>query len=142
MLKLFEYKQGKLTLIPQLESKRIRTIVLSSLVLMILLFLGNWLKLTPDEFWKAYVTITRHFGLEEGPPDTQKKLDARVELDANEAIAKVTPEYNEIIREADKKYRPIYIELEPNESLCYTEACKSLEPPMRICAPWAENCTK
>lgn len=142
MLKLFEYKQGKLTLIPQLESKRIRTIVLSSLVLMILLFLGNCLKLTPDEFWKAYVTITRHFGLEEGLPDTQKKLDARVELDVNEAIAKVTPEYNEIIREADKKYQPIYIELESNESLCYTEACKSLEPPMRICSPWVEDCTK
>lgn len=107
-----------------------------------LIFLSNWLKFTPEEFWKVYVTITRHFGLEEGQPNTQRKLDAQVELDVDKAIARVTPQYDEIIREADRKYQPIYMDLEPNESLCYTEACKSLEPPMRICAPWAEDCTK
>ena len=139
MFKLFEVKSGKLRLLPQIRAKRV---IIGTLVLIGLIFLGNWVRLTPDEFWKLYVAISQHFGLEEGTPNTQKKLNAKVEIEVDKAIARVTPQYDEIIGEADKKYRPIYMELEPNESLCYTEACKSLEPPMRICAPWAEDCTK
>ena len=140
MLKLFEVKGGKLRLLPQIRPKRA---ILGVLVLMVLIFLGNCAKLTPKEFWEAYVTITRHFGLEEdGPPDTEKKTEARIRLDVDKAITEVTPEYEAIIREADKKYQPIIIDLESNTEECYTDECRALGPPMRICAPWVEDCPK
>lgn len=71
-----------------------------------------------------------------------EKLQRRIIRDVDRAIDKVAPEYDAIIREADKKYQPIFIDLEPNGTLCYTDSCKSLEPPMRLCAPWVEDCTK
>lgn len=139
MFKLFEVKSGKLRLLPQVRAKRV---ILGTLVLIGLIFLSNWVKLTSDEFWKLYVAISQHFGLEEGTLNTQKKLNAKVEIEVDKAIAHVTPQYDEIIREADRKYQPIFIDLEPNGTLCYTDSCKSLEPPMRLCAPWVEDCTK
>lgn len=142
MFKLFEVKNKKLTLIPILEKKRLKRVLLGSLVLIGLIFLGNWVKLNDQEFWKLYMAIAQHFGLEEGVPKNQKKLNAKVEIEVDKAIARVTPEYDAIIREADKKYQPIFIDLEPNGTLCYTDSCKSLEPPMRLCAPWVEDCTK
>lgn len=142
MFKLFEVKNKKLTLIPILEKKRLKRVLLGSLVLIGLIFLGNWVKLNDQEFWKLYMAIAQHFGLEEGVPKNQKKLNAKVEIEVDKAIARVAPEYDAIIREADRKYQPIFIDLEPNGTLCYTDSCKSLEPPMRLCAPWVEDCTK
>ena len=140
MFKLFEIKGGKLKILPQIRPKRA---IMGVMILMALVFLGNWAKLTPDEFWEAYVTITRHFGLEDdAPPDTENKIDARIRIDIDKAITGATPEYDRIIREADKKYQPIIKDLEPNTEECYTEACKALGPPMRICAPWVEDCPK
>ena len=52
----------------------------------------------------------------------------------------MTPEYNRIIREADKKYQPKYLEKSIDNSICYTEECKALGGEMRICAPWADRC--
>ena len=69
-----------------------------------------------------------------------EKLQRRITRDVDSAIDKATPEYYSIIREADKKFQPIIMDLEPNPEECYTDACKALGPPMRICAPWAENC--
>lgn len=71
-----------------------------------------------------------------------EKLQRRITRDVDRVIERVTPEYDAIIRQADKKYQPIIKDLEPNESECYTDACKALGPPMRICAPWVEDCAK
>jgi hypothetical protein len=68
------------------------------------------------------------------------KINRRVERDVDRAIRDVTPEYDRIIKEADKKYQPRYIEEKNDETLCYTDECKALAPPMRICAPWIEDC--
>ncbi len=68
------------------------------------------------------------------------KINRRVERDVDQAIHKVTLEYNRINQEANKKYQPKYIEEKNDESLCYTNECKTLAPPMRICSPWSENC--
>ena len=68
------------------------------------------------------------------------KINRRVKRDVDNAIREVTPEYDRIISEADKKYQPKYLEEDNNESLCYTDKCKSLAPPMRICSPWVQNC--
>jgi hypothetical protein len=58
----------------------------------------------------------------------------------DKAILDVTPEYDRIIREADQKYSPKYLEKPVDESVCYTEECKSLGGEMRICAPWVDDC--
>ena len=68
------------------------------------------------------------------------KINRRVERDVDRAIENVTPEYDRIIKEADKKYQPRYIEEKNDETLCYTDECKALAPPMRICAPWLDDC--
>ena len=69
-----------------------------------------------------------------------KLLKQRIKRDVDKAIRQVTPEYDRIIREADKKYQPRYIEESNDETLCYSDECKALAPPMRICAPWLDNC--
>lgn len=69
-----------------------------------------------------------------------EKLQRRIHRDVNRAIEKVTPEYDRIIEKYDRRYKPVYIEEPNNEETCYTKECKSLAPPMRICAPWYEGC--
>jgi hypothetical protein len=69
-----------------------------------------------------------------------EKLNRRIIRDVDKAIRDVTPEYDRIIREADQKYRPRYSEKPVDESVCYTDECKSLGGEMRICAPWVSGC--
>jgi hypothetical protein len=69
-----------------------------------------------------------------------KLLDNRVKRDVDKAIRDVTPEYDRIISDYDRKYQPKYIEKPVDDSVCYTEECKKLGGEMRICAPWASGC--
>jgi len=64
------------------------------------------------------------------------KIKRRVERDVDNAIKQVSPEYDRIIRQADQKYKPKFIEKEPDGS----EAQKLLGGEMRICAVWVEDC--
>lgn len=68
-------------------------------------------------------------------------VERRVKRDVDRAIDEVTPEYDRIIAESNKKYQPLYIEEKNDDSVCYTDECKKLAPPMRICSPWIENCS-
>jgi len=72
--------------------------------------------------------------------DTEK-LNRRIIRDVDKAIQKVTPEYDRIIQEANQKYQPKYLEESNDETLCYTDECKALTPPMRLCASWVKDCT-
>ena len=63
-------------------------------------------------------------------------VERRVKRDVDRAIDEVTPEYDRIIEEANKKYKPKFVEKAPDGS----EAQKLLGGEMRICAPWAEDC--
>lgn len=92
-----------------------------------------------DEFQRKYFPQTTINRVIIQDPD---KLNRRVERDVDKAIRQVTPEYDRIIQETDKQYQPRYVEEQNDESLCYTDECKSLAPPMRICAPWLDNCPK
>lgn len=67
------------------------------------------------------------------------KLDRRIERDVDRAIRNVTKEYDRIIAESNKKYQPRYMDEKNDETLCYTEECKTLAPPMRICSPVFEG---
>lgn len=67
------------------------------------------------------------------------KVNRRVDRDIDRALKDVTKEYDRIIAESDKKYKPRYLEEKNDESLCYSEDCKRLAPPMRICSPVFEG---
>ena len=66
------------------------------------------------------------------------KVERRVKRDVDRAIDEVTPEYDRIIQESNKKYKPRYVEKAPDGS----EAQKLLGGEMRICAVWVDDCPK
>ena len=142
MFKLFEVRGGKFTALPDVSSKRIKSIIFGSIVVLIIVSLSGWLKMSEKELWKIYTLILQQLGLSYELPrkEREKELEARIELEVDRAIRDVIPEYDRIISDYDKKYKPIYIDEVNDETLCYTEECKSLAPPMRICAPWVDNC--
>ena len=65
-------------------------------------------------------------------------VERRVHRDVDRAIDQVTPEYNRIIEESNKRYKPKYVEKAPDGS----EAQKLLGGEMRICAVWVDDCPK
>ena len=142
MFKLFEVRGGKFTALPDVSSKRIKSIIFGSIAVLIIVSLSGWLKMSEKELWKIYTLILQQLGLSYELPrkEREKELEARIELEVDRAIRDVIPEYDRIISDYDKKYKPIYIDEVNDETLCYTEECKSLAPPMRICAPWVDNC--
>ena len=144
MFKLFEVRDGKLTTLPDVSSKKIKAFFFSSIIVLIIVALSGWLKMSEKDLWKIYTLILQQFGLSHELPRTEseKELDARIELEVDKAIRDVIPEYDRIIVEADKKYQPRYQDLQNDDSVCYTEDCKALTPPMRICASWVEDCPK
>jgi len=89
-----------------------------------------------DELQRKYFpqTILNDIILQD--PD---KVNRRVGRDVDKAIRDVEKEYDRIIAESDKKYKPIYIEEKNDESICYSENCKKLAPPIRMCSPVFEG---
>lgn len=144
MFKIFEVKGGKVSFLPSLDPKHIKGFFISSIILLIVVGLAGWLKIDEKDVWKFYNLLIQQFGLKYQVPEVDKKeeLDGRVELEIDRAIERVRPEYDRIILEADRIYKPRYVEEENDESICYTDECKKLAPPMRICASWVEDCTK
>ena len=65
-------------------------------------------------------------------------VERRVHRDVDRAIDQVTPEYNKIIEESNKKYKPKYVEKAPDGS----EAQRLLGGEIRICAVWVDDCPK
>ena len=144
MFKLFEVRGGKFTALPDVSSKKIKAFLFSSIIGLIIVSLSGWLKMSEKDLWKIYTLILQQLGLSQELPrkENQKELDARIELEVDKAIRDVIPEYDRIISDYDQKYKPIYIDEVNDETLCYTDDCKKLAPPMRICASWVENCPK
>lgn len=142
MFKLFEIKDGKFTAIPDITSKKLRSIIISSVVILIVVSLSGWLKMSEKDIWKFYNLIMQQFGLDRDviKIESEQERDARIELEVDKAINDVIPEYDRIIREADQKYQPRFLEKPVDESVCSSEECKKLGGEMRICAPWVENC--
>ena len=115
-------------------------IILSTLIAA----LSQCTKISENTLWDLLDEIQREFFPQTIINDVilkdSDKINRRVGRDVTRAIDQVTPEYDRIIREADKKYQPKYIDEKNDENLCYTDECKKLAPPMRICAPWIETC--
>ncbi len=89
-----------------------------------------------DEIQRKYFPQTSINRVITEDPD---KIKRRVERDVTNAI-------NDYWRQSGlskaEVYKPRYIEEENDETLCYSEECKSLAPPMRLCAPWLDTCPK
>ncbi len=145
MFKIFEIKEGKFTAFPQLSSKNIKGFFIISAVIIVISLLSGWLNITEKQLWKYYQLLLEQLNIKYELPElknNQDKLDAKIELAVDKGITEVTPKYNQIIAEADKKYKPRYMNEVNDESVCYTDECKALAPPMRICAPWVDGCSE
>jgi len=127
---------------PDIKQYAIIGIVLSSIIATLSQCTGvseNGLWDLLDEIQRKYFpqTIINEFIIKD--PD---KLERRINRDIDRAIDAVSPEYDRIISDYDKKYKPRYVDEVNDESVCYSDECKSLAPPMRICAPWLDTCPK
>jgi hypothetical protein len=127
---------------PDIKQYAIIGIVLSSIIAILSQCTGvseNGLWDLFDEIQRKYFpqTILNEFIIKD-----PEKLNRRIGRDVDRAIQNVTSEYDRIIEEADQKYKPKYVDEKNDESVCYTDECKALAPPMRICAVWVENCPK
>ena len=136
---MFNFNFGKK---PDKKQLIIVGIILSTLIAA----LSQCSKISENTLWDLLDEIQREFFPQTIINDVilkdPDKINRRVERDVTRAIDQVTPEYDRIIREADKKYQSRYIEEKNDESLCYTDECKALAPPMRLCAPWLDDCHK
>ena len=89
-----------------------------------------------DEIQRKYFPQTSINRVITEDPD---KVKRRVERDVKNAIDDY---WRQSGLSKAEVYKPRYIEEENNELLCYTDECKSLAPPMRLCAPWLDTCPK
>jgi len=124
---------------PDIKKYAIVGIVLSSMIAV----LSQCSGIKQDSIWDLLDEVQRRYF-----PQTifndfiikdPEKLDRRVHRDVDRAIDNVTPEYNRIIAEADKKYKPKYSEKAIDETLCYTDDCKALGGEIRIHASWVDD---
>ena len=92
-----------------------------------------------DEIQRKYFpqTIINDFIIKE-----PEKLNRRINRDIDRAMEQVTPEYDRLIELDNQRYRPRYVDGKNDESTCYTDKCKALAPPMRICSVWVDDCPK
>lgn len=145
MFKLFEVKEGKLKVLPAINIKNLKGFFIGSIIIIIIASLSGRLGIDEKGLWKIYHLLIERLNLKQEIPeliDNQKRIDAKVELEVDSALLEVIPEYDRIINEADKQYKPIYQELDIDKSVCYTKECKSLGGEMRLCSPWVDSCPK
>ena len=134
---MFNFNFGKKK--PDIKQYAIIGIVLSSIIAALSQCTGvseNGLWDLLDEIQRKYFpqTILNEFILKD--PD---KLNRRIPRDVDRAV-------DDYVKKSGLKQsgvdKPRYIEEENNETLCYSDQCKALAPPMRLCAPWVDTCPK
>jgi hypothetical protein len=133
---MFNFNFGKKK--PDIKQYAIIGIVLSSVIAVLSQCTGvseNGLWDLLDEVQRKYFpqTILNEFILKD-----PEKLNRRIKRDVDRAIDEVTPEYDRIIEESNKRYKPRYVEKAPDGS----EAQRLLGGEMRICAVWVDDCPK
>ena len=143
MFKLFEIKEGKFKVLPQMDPKYIKGFIVVSIIAIIIAGLAGQLNIDEKQLWKIYTALIERLGLKQDLPDipdNQKKLDAKIELEVDEAIRRY-----ERLTGDDGTVRlppPRYSERPVDSSVCYTDECRSLGGQMRICSPWVDSCPK
>ena len=121
-------------------------IILSIVLSFIIAALSQCTKIPDHALWDLLDEVQRKYFpngiLNEIFIQDPEKLDRRINRDIDKAISDVIPEYDRIISDYDRKYKQRYVEEKNDESVCYTDACKALAPPMRICSVWVDDCPK
>jgi hypothetical protein len=141
MFKLFEYKEGKLKILPSLHIKNVKGFFIVSIIVIIIVNLAGYLKFDEKDLWKLYNLLIDRFNLQHELPDIkdhEKQLEAEIELEVDKAIRN----YERLT--GDNGYvkipSPRYSEKPIDNSVCYTDDCKALGGEIRLCAPWVDNC--
>jgi hypothetical protein len=135
---MFNFNFGK----KRLDKKQI--IIISAVLSAIIATLSQCTGVSQDRLWDLLDEIQRSLFpgtiINDVLLQDPNVVKRRVERDVDKALREVEGEYNMIIRKADKKYAPRYVEEKNDETLCYTPECKTLAPPMRICSVWDSTC--
>lgn len=95
--------------------------------------------ISQNTLWDLFDELQRKHQLNEFTIKDPEKLNRRIHRDVDKAIENITPEYDRIIRES-WNHGPHYSDLTNDSSVCYSEGCKTLSPPMRLCASWVSDC--
>ena len=123
---------------PDIKQYAIIGLVLSSIIAA----LSQCTGVSEDGLWDLLDEIQRKYFpgtiLNEFVIKDPAKLERRIKRDVDRAIDEVTSEYDRIIAESNKKYKPKYVEKAPDGS----EAQRLLGGEMRICAVWVDDCPK
>ena len=123
---------------PDIKQYAIIGIILSSIIAALSQCTGA----SEDGLWDLLDEIQRKYFpqtiLNEIFIQDPNKVERRVKRDVDRALAEVTPEYDRIIEESNKRYKPRYSEKAPDGS----EAQRLLGGEMRICAVWVDDCPK
>jgi hypothetical protein len=121
-------------------------VILSIIISSSIALLSQCTKVSENGLWDVLDEIQRKYFpqtiLNEMILKDPHKIDRRVKRDVDKAIFDIIPEYDRIIFDYNLKYQPKYVDEKNNESVCYTDGCKLLAPPMRICSPWVDSCPK
>jgi hypothetical protein len=117
-------------------------IILSIVLSSIIAALSQCTGASEDGLWDLLDEIQRKYFpqtiLNEIFIQDPNKVERRVKRDVDRALDEVTPEYDRIIEESNKRYKPRYSEKPPDGS----EAQRLLGGEMRICAVWVDDCPK
>ena len=115
-------------------------IILSIVLSSIIAALSQCTGASKDGLWDLLDEIQRKYFpqtiLNEIFIQDPNKVERRVKRDVDRALAEVTPEYDRIIEESNRRYKPRYSE-KPSDG---SEAQRLLGGEMRICAVWVDDC--
>jgi hypothetical protein len=134
---MFNFQFGKKK--PDKKQLIIVSIVLSSIIAA----LSQCTGVSENGLWDLLDEIQRKYFpngiLNELILQDPNKVERRVKRDVDIAIDNY---WRESGLQKAEVYKPRYIDEKNDESVCYTDECKSLAPPMRLCAPWVDSCPK
>ena len=137
---MFNFNFGKKK--PDIKQYAIIAVVLSTIIAT----LSQCTGISQNNIWDILDEVQRKYFpqtiLNEFIIKDDEKLKRRIGRDVDRAINDVTPEYDRIISDYDRKYKPRYSEKPVDENVCYTNECKALGGELRICAPWVDGCPK
>ena len=137
---MFNFNFGKKK--PDIKQYAIIAVVLSTIIAT----LSQCTGISQNNIWDILDEVQRKYFpqtiLNEFIIKDDEKLKRRIGRDVDRAINDVTPEYDRIISDYDRKYKPRYSEKPVDENVCYTNECKALGGELRICASWVDGCPK
>ena len=119
----------------------ITTIVVLSLIIA---SLSSCLKIEEKHIWDiVYEYLQTYQPNSPLIPELQKDPGI-VERDVKRTVDKAIRDYERLTGDDGtvKLPSPIYTIKPVDESLCYTDECRSLGGEMRLCSPWVDDCPK